>query len=135
MTWQFSQLHKSVSARRKLLTATGRPDQIKTPNRFGYGLQVSVGDLDMLIFNRLVEQAEAAKTARRTAGQTHFDLGDSDRALEMFRRAESMARSVDQARVLAQTRYAGRVALSIAGLEERRRRPSDRLVHRTLLLS
>jgi DNA-binding SARP family transcriptional activator/tetratricopeptide (TPR) repeat protein len=82
-----AQLHKSVSALRKLLTAAGRPDIIRTHNRFGYGVQVADDELDMLAFHRLVEKAEAAKAARRTTDE----IAGLRRALRLWRGPRPLA--------------------------------------------
>jgi tetratricopeptide (TPR) repeat protein len=54
----------------------------------------------------------------RFVGQTHADRGDAGAALEMFRRAEEMARSLDRPRLVAQTRYwVGRTALAAGDVD------------------
>jgi DNA-binding SARP family transcriptional activator/tetratricopeptide (TPR) repeat protein len=53
-----AQLYKAVAALRKVFTAAGRPGALRTLNRYGYELRVDDGDLDMLVFRRLVRQAD-----------------------------------------------------------------------------
>lgn len=60
-----AQLHKSISALRKLFDG----GTIKTYNRFGYGVSIAPDDLDLLVFHRLVEEAEADRAARRAADE------------------------------------------------------------------
>ncbi|MEV4350623.1 NB-ARC domain-containing protein [Actinoplanes sp. NPDC049596] len=54
-----AQLHKAISAVRKTLAAARRPEALKTHNRYGYELTVHEDDLDMLLFRRLFQQADA----------------------------------------------------------------------------
>jgi DNA-binding SARP family transcriptional activator/tetratricopeptide (TPR) repeat protein len=82
-----AQLHKSIHALRKLLAKAGRPDAIKTHNRFGYALSVVDDELDMLVFHRLVEQAEEAKTAQRTPDE----IVHLRQALRLWRGSEPLA--------------------------------------------
>lgn len=56
-----AQLHKAISALRKVFLAAGRPDALTTHNRFGYALTASTEDLDMLSFVRFVERADACR--------------------------------------------------------------------------
>jgi tetratricopeptide (TPR) repeat protein len=58
-----AQLHKAISALRKVFLAVERPDALTTHNRFGYALTASDEDLDMLSFVRLVERADACRVA------------------------------------------------------------------------
>ncbi|HEX8344307.1 MAG TPA: BTAD domain-containing putative transcriptional regulator [Actinoplanes sp.] len=64
-----AQLHKTICALRKLFTAAGRPGAVRTHTRFGYELTAAEDDHDMLVFSRLVEQADADKAARRTSDE------------------------------------------------------------------
>jgi DNA-binding winged helix-turn-helix (wHTH) protein len=81
-----AQLHKAVSALRKVFLAIDRPDALKTYNRFGYALTVADEDLDMLSFLRLVERADAAGRAPDPAREMAYlraalDLWRSERPL------------------------------------------------------
>jgi DNA-binding SARP family transcriptional activator/tetratricopeptide (TPR) repeat protein len=58
-----AQLHKAVSALRKIFDAVGRTDALKTHNRYGYELTVDEDDLDMLRFRRLVRQVDERRDA------------------------------------------------------------------------
>lgn len=82
-----AQLYKAVSALRKLLDDAGQPDAIKTANRFGYLLQVPENELDTLVFQRRVEQADAA----RTAGREDDEVDHLRAALALWRGPEPLA--------------------------------------------
>jgi DNA-binding SARP family transcriptional activator/tetratricopeptide (TPR) repeat protein len=64
-----AQLHKAVSAVRKLVAAAGRPRAIQTRNRFGYELRAADDELDLLLFRSHVEQADAERKAQRTPAE------------------------------------------------------------------
>jgi DNA-binding SARP family transcriptional activator/tetratricopeptide (TPR) repeat protein len=51
-----AQLHKAISALRKLLG-----DAVRTHNRYGYEVEARDDELDMLLFRRLVERADARR--------------------------------------------------------------------------
>lgn len=61
-----TQLHKSVSYLRGMLARLGRRDDLVTHQRYGYELRVVEGDLDRLVFERLLRQADIALAERRT---------------------------------------------------------------------
>lgn len=86
-----AQLYKAVSALRKLLADAGRPEAIRTANRFGYLLQASDGELDTQVFARLVQQADAA----RDAGHVDDEARHLRAALDLWRGPEPLA-NVDQ---------------------------------------
>ncbi|MCY1141563.1 BTAD domain-containing putative transcriptional regulator [Actinoplanes sp. Pm04-4] len=56
-----AQLHKAVSALRRLVALAGRPGSIKTHNRFGYELKAATADLDLLQFRWHVDRADAER--------------------------------------------------------------------------
>jgi DNA-binding SARP family transcriptional activator/tetratricopeptide (TPR) repeat protein len=60
-----AQLYKRIKALRDLLTAIGRGDDLKTHARFGYEMRVAEEDIDILLFQRLVREADAALAERR----------------------------------------------------------------------
>ncbi|HET8657957.1 MAG TPA: BTAD domain-containing putative transcriptional regulator [Micromonosporaceae bacterium] len=60
-----TQLHKSISALRVLLAGIGRRDDLRTHPRYGYELRVAENDLDKLVFERRVHDAERAAAAGR----------------------------------------------------------------------
>ena len=60
-----AQLHKAVQVVRQTLDQVGRRDDIRTHARFGYELRAAEEDVDVLIFQRLVRQAEEAAAAHR----------------------------------------------------------------------
>ncbi|MET0422301.1 MAG: BTAD domain-containing putative transcriptional regulator, partial [Actinoplanes sp.] len=64
-----AQLHKAVSALRKVFLAVDRPDAVTTINRFGYTLTAGADDLDMLRFQQLVDQAEAERNGPDVEGE------------------------------------------------------------------
>ncbi|MCO8270257.1 NB-ARC domain-containing protein [Actinoplanes sp. TRM 88003] len=53
-----AQLHKAISALRRLVELAGSPGAIKTHNRFGYELTAATAELDLLQFRRHVERAD-----------------------------------------------------------------------------
>jgi DNA-binding SARP family transcriptional activator/tetratricopeptide (TPR) repeat protein len=55
-----TQLHKCVSELRALLAKVGRRDALETHPHFGYELKVAEDELDKLVFERLVREAEDA---------------------------------------------------------------------------
>ncbi|WP_281369097.1 BTAD domain-containing putative transcriptional regulator [Phytohabitans rumicis] len=55
-----TQLYKCVSKLRGLLATIGRGDDIVTHSGYGYELRVAPDDLDSLLFERLLREAEAA---------------------------------------------------------------------------
>jgi DNA-binding SARP family transcriptional activator/tetratricopeptide (TPR) repeat protein len=61
-----AQLHKRVMAVRDLLAQIGRRGDIKTHPRFGYELRAAENDVDAVLFQRLVRDAEKAGTEHRT---------------------------------------------------------------------
>ena len=60
-----AQLHKAVLAVRQTLGQVGRRDDIRTHARFGYELRAAEEDIDVLVFQRLVRQADEAAAAGR----------------------------------------------------------------------
>jgi DNA-binding SARP family transcriptional activator/tetratricopeptide (TPR) repeat protein len=65
-----AQLHKSVAALRGLLDQLGRRDDLVTHTRYGYEIRVPAGDLDMLLFQQLLRDAEQARAERRADDET-----------------------------------------------------------------
>ena len=61
---QEAQLHKSINAVRRVLGLIGRRDHLITHQKSGYLLQVGE-DLDMVVFRKLVRQAEEAAGSGR----------------------------------------------------------------------
>ena len=61
---QEAQLHKSINAVRRVLGQIGRRDHLITHQKSGYLLQVGE-DLDMVVFRKLVRQAEEAAGSGR----------------------------------------------------------------------
>jgi DNA-binding SARP family transcriptional activator/tetratricopeptide (TPR) repeat protein len=78
---QEAQLHKSAAALRALLAQIGRDGDLVTHTRYGYEMRVSEDDLDMLLFRRLVLEADEARSQRRADDETSY-LG---RALGLWR--------------------------------------------------
>ncbi|GAA0566438.1 BTAD domain-containing putative transcriptional regulator [Paractinoplanes ferrugineus] len=69
-----AQLHKAVSALRKILGP-----KVKTHNRYGYEVQARDDELDMLLFRRLVERADARRDG------SGDEIGDLRVALAQWR--------------------------------------------------
>ena len=61
-----AQLHKAVLAVRQTLGQVGHRDDIRTHARFGYELRAAEEDVDVLLFQRLVREADQAAAAGRT---------------------------------------------------------------------
>ncbi len=76
-----AQLYKRVKAVRDLLATIGRNDDLKTHTRFGYELHVAEDDVDALLFQRLVREADEAGAERRTEDE----IGCLRRALRLWR--------------------------------------------------
>ncbi|HEV8222832.1 MAG TPA: BTAD domain-containing putative transcriptional regulator [Streptosporangiaceae bacterium] len=66
---QEAQLHKSINAVRRVLEQIGRRDHLITHQKSGYELQVDDADLDMVVFRRLVRQAEEAAGSGRPGSE------------------------------------------------------------------
>jgi DNA-binding SARP family transcriptional activator/tetratricopeptide (TPR) repeat protein len=70
-----AQLHKAAAALRALLGQIGRDGDLVTHTRYGYEIQVSDDNLDMLLFRRLVLQADEARSHRRADDEiSHLGL-------------------------------------------------------------
>jgi DNA-binding SARP family transcriptional activator/tetratricopeptide (TPR) repeat protein len=76
-----AQLYKAVMAVRGLLAQIGRRADLKTHPRFGYEMHVAADDIDALLFQRLVRQAQKAGAERDTEGE----IGHLQRALRLWR--------------------------------------------------
>lgn len=107
-----AQLHKSAAAVRALLAQTGRADDLVTHARYGYELKVAGDALDMLAFQRLVAQAEEARTQR----QTGTEIGLLREALDLWRGQRPLANVPADA-----------MRQEVRGLEQRRKRAAVRL--------
>jgi DNA-binding SARP family transcriptional activator len=82
-----TQLHKSVSHLRTLLATVGRRADLVTHARYGYELRVGEDDLDKLVFERLIRQADAAGAARRSDDEIELLRA----ALELWRGPHPLA--------------------------------------------
>lgn len=107
-----AQLHKRVSAIRDLLAGIGRRHDLKTHSRFGYEMCVAADDVDALLFERLVANAESARREHRAQEESSF-LG---RALRLWRGPHALANVPGDA-----------IRQEIVGLEQRRKRAAARL--------
>jgi DNA-binding SARP family transcriptional activator len=76
-----AQLHKSAAALRALLGEIGRGGDLVTHTRYGYEMRVPEDEVDMLLFRRLVRQADEARSQRRI----DQEAGYLRRALELWR--------------------------------------------------
>jgi len=72
---QEAQLHKSINAVRRVLEQIGHRDHLITHPKSGYEFQVDEADLDMLVFRKLVRQAEEAAGGGLEAGLLREALG------------------------------------------------------------
>ena len=108
-----AQLHKSISALRKLLARAGQTGEIKTHNRFGYELRVAEDDVDTLVFRRLVDLAEV----ERRRGHAGDEIRLHRQALRLWRGPEPLANVP-----------AGMFGPAVDALKARRKRIAVRLV-------
>jgi DNA-binding SARP family transcriptional activator len=107
-----AQLHKSVAALRALLGQLGRRGDLVTHTRQGYEMRVPDDDLDTLLFQRLVRQAEQAESEHRTDDE----IGHLRRALRLWRGPHPLSNVPGDA-----------FRPETAGLEQRRKRAGARL--------
>lgn len=107
-----AQLHKRVSVIRDLLATIGRRDDLRTHSRFGYELCVAADDVDALLFERLVANAERARREHRAQDERGF-LGH---ALRLWRGPHPLSNVPGDA-----------IRKEIAALEQRRKRAAARL--------
>jgi DNA-binding SARP family transcriptional activator/tetratricopeptide (TPR) repeat protein len=107
-----AQLHKAVSAVRKLVAEAGRPRAIATRNRFGYELRATDDELDMLRFRWHLERADAARGAQRTPAE----IDHLRRAINLWRGSRPLANVPDPP-----------FAADLAALVGRRKRTAVRL--------
>ena len=76
-----AQLYKRVKAVRDLLAEMGHGDHLKTHPRFGYEMRVAEDDVDALMFQRLVLEADEAGAEQRTEDE----IGHLRHALRLWR--------------------------------------------------
>lgn len=76
-----AQLHKRIMEVRNALTWLGRRDDLKTHPRFGYEMRVAADEVDALLFQRLVRDAEEAGAE----GRIEDEIGYLRRALRLWR--------------------------------------------------
>lgn len=76
-----AQLPKRVGMARDLLAKVGRRDDLRTHAGFGYEMRVAADEIDTLLFQRLVREADEAETRRRTEDE----IGHLRRALHLWR--------------------------------------------------
>ncbi|HET8681509.1 MAG TPA: BTAD domain-containing putative transcriptional regulator, partial [Micromonosporaceae bacterium] len=107
-----TQLHKSISQLRVLLGTIGRRNDLKTHSRYGYELRVAEDDVDKLMFERWVREADAAAAA----GRTDEEIGLLRAALGLWRGQHPLAGVPD-----------GPFRREAADLEHRRKRAAVRL--------
>lgn len=107
-----AQLHKAVSAVRKLVAEAGRPRAIQTRNRFGYELRAGDDELDMLRFKWHLEQADVQRSAQHTPAE----IDHLRQAIGLWRGSRPLANVPDPPFVA-----------DIAALVSRRKRTAVRL--------
>lgn len=76
-----AQLYKRVKAVRDLLAEMGHGNHLKTHPRFGYEMRVAEDDVDALMFQRLVLEADEAGAEQRTEDE----IGHLRHALRLWR--------------------------------------------------
>ncbi|HEY2578787.1 MAG TPA: BTAD domain-containing putative transcriptional regulator [Streptosporangiaceae bacterium] len=82
-----AQLHKRVNAVRTLLDQIGRRGDLRTHSGFGYEMRVVEDDVDTLLFQRLVRDADEAGADSRTEDE----IGCLRRALQLWRGPRPLA--------------------------------------------
>jgi DNA-binding SARP family transcriptional activator len=107
-----AQLHKRVSAVREVLTKVGRRDDIRTHSGFGYELRVAEDDVDTLLFQRMIRQADEAVAE----GNVEDELTCLRRALGLWRGPHPLSNVHSDA-----------LRQDIVGLEQRHKRAAVRL--------
>ncbi|WP_328458395.1 AfsR/SARP family transcriptional regulator [Amycolatopsis sp. NBC_00438] len=60
-----TQLHKQIATLRTLLNRIDRRDDLVTHRGFGYEMRMPESESDLLVFERLIKEADAAQTDRR----------------------------------------------------------------------
>jgi DNA-binding SARP family transcriptional activator len=111
-----AQLHKRVSAVREVLTKAGRRDDIRTHSRFGYELRVAEEDVDTLLFQRMVREADEAAVD----GRGEDELTCLRRALRLWRGLHPLSNVRSNALrqdILALEQRHKRAAVRLFGLE------------------
>jgi tetratricopeptide (TPR) repeat protein/DNA-binding SARP family transcriptional activator len=110
-----AQLHKRVGDVRALLGQVGRRGDLKNHPRFGYELCVAVDDVDVLVFRRLLLQAEDARNAGPGSGPGD-EKGLLRQALRLWRGAKPLSNVPSDA-----------FHQEVLGLERRRKVAASRL--------
>ena len=82
-----AQLYKRVKVVRDLLATIGRGGDLKTHARFGYEVRVAEDEVDALLFQRLVRDADEAGAERRTEDE----IGHLRNALRLWRGPHPLA--------------------------------------------
>jgi DNA-binding SARP family transcriptional activator/tetratricopeptide (TPR) repeat protein len=111
-----AQLYKRIKVVRDLLAEIGRDNDLKTHARFGYEVRVAEEDIDILVFQRLVRDADTALAERRTDDE----VACLRRALRLWRGAHPLsnvpADAFRQENVALEQRYK-RAAVRLFDLE------------------
>jgi DNA-binding SARP family transcriptional activator/tetratricopeptide (TPR) repeat protein len=107
-----AQLHKRVSAVREVLTQVGRRDDIRTHSGFGYELRAAEDDIDTLLFQRMIRQADEAVAE----GSAEDELACLRGALRLWRGPHPLSNVHSDA-----------LRQDILGLEQRHKRAAVRL--------
>lgn len=107
-----AQLHKRVMAVRDMLAGIDRRGDIRTHARFGYELRVAEGDVDALLFQRHIRDADGA------AGNSDLEreAGCLRRALALWRGPRPLSNA-----------YSDALRQDILALEQRHKRAAVRL--------
>jgi DNA-binding SARP family transcriptional activator/tetratricopeptide (TPR) repeat protein len=82
-----AQLYKRIKVVRDLLAEIGHDDDLKTHARFGYEVRVAEEDIDVLLFQRLVRDADEALAERRVDDE----IDCLRRALRLWRGAHPLS--------------------------------------------
>jgi DNA-binding SARP family transcriptional activator/tetratricopeptide (TPR) repeat protein len=114
-----AQLHKRVMEVRNALSRLGRRDDLKTHSRFGYEMRVAEDDVDALLFQRLVRDAEEAGAE----GRIEDEIGCLRRAVRLWRGPHPLSNVPGEAfrqETMALEQRLRRVAVRLFDLEFRR---------------
>ena len=114
-----AQLHKRIMEVRNALARLGRRDDLKTHSRFGYEIRVAEHEVDVLLFQRLVREAEEAGAE----GRIEDEIGCLRRALRLWRGPHPLSNVPGDAfrqETMALEQRLRRVAVRLFDLEFRR---------------
>jgi DNA-binding SARP family transcriptional activator/tetratricopeptide (TPR) repeat protein len=111
-----AQLYKRVNAVREVLAEVGRQEDLRTHARYGYELRAAEDDIDALLFQRLVRDADEAAAARHAEEEADC----LRRALRLWRGPHPLANLSSEAfrhDIMALEQRYKRAAVRLFGIE------------------